>query len=68
MRVRVEVRVEGKVEDEDSAAEVREVPNGVVDVQGRLEVSEHSAHTVTVVAQSRPQVVTVEVTVLACSC
>lgn len=56
-RVRVDVRAEG---DADSTAEVKEVPN--------VAVEEHSAQTVTVVAQSRPQVVTVVVTVLACSC
>lgn len=65
VRVRVDVRVEAGVEDEASTAEVWEVPNGVVEVHGKVEVSEHPAQTVTVVAQSLPQVVTVVVTVLA---
>ncbi len=68
VRVRVDASAEGEVEDEASTAEVTEVPNGVVGVQGRVEISEHPAQTVTVVSQLRPQVVTVEVTVLACSC
>jgi hypothetical protein len=66
-RVKVDVRAEGDAEDETSTAEVKELPNVVVDVQGRVEVSEHPAQTVRVVAQAGPQVVTVEVTVLAFS-
>jgi hypothetical protein len=64
----VDVRAEGDIEDESPTAEVKELPNVVVEAQGRVDVSEHPAQTVTVVAQSGPQVVTVEVTVLTCSC
>ena len=67
--VRVDMRVEGEAGDETSTAEVSEVANGVVEVTGKVELSEHPAQIVTVVvAQSRPQVVTVVVTVLACGC
>lgn len=64
----VRVRTEDRVEDDVSIGDVAELPAGVVEVHGRVEVSEHPAQTVTVVAQSRPQTVTVDVTVLASSC
>lgn len=68
VKVRVDVRIGAGVDDEASTADVWEVPNGVVEVHDKVEVSEHPAQTVTVVAHSLPQVVTVEVTVLACGC
>lgn len=63
----VEVRGGGDVEVEASTPEVREVSSDD-EGQGKVEVSEHPAQMVTVVAHSRPQVATVWVTVLACSC
>lgn len=68
-RVRVDVRVGGDDEGVISTAEVWEVAAGVVEDTGKVEISEHPAQIViVVVAQSLPQVVTVVVTVLACSC
>jgi hypothetical protein len=64
-KVRVGTGEKLEVEDEVPTAEVREVPNELADVQGRVELPEQPAQTVMVVAHSRPQVVTLDVTVLA---